>query len=179
MQNIQKTSKPRNKTFDLVITAMLAALAFVSTSINIKLPFGEGGLIHLGTVALFIASILFGPKIGALAGAIGMGLFDLSGEWAAWAPITIVARLLQGYIVGKIAWSKGRNGNSVALNIVATIVSAPVMIGAYYIGSAIMNGNWISPAASIPGDVIQNVVGIAIAIPLTSALKKTAYFKNM
>ena len=63
---------------------------------------------------LFIASILFGPKKGALAGAIGMGLFDLVGGWLLWAPITIVARGLQGYIVGKIAWSNGRKGSSLA-----------------------------------------------------------------
>ena len=179
MQNTQSYSTSRAKTFDLVITALLAALVFVSTSfLNIKLPFGEGGLIHLGTVMLFIASILFGPKKGAFAGAVGMGLFDLTGPWAAWTPITVVARALQGYVVGKIAWSKGHNGDNVKLNLVATIVSMPVMIGAYYIGQGIMFGNWIAPVASIPGDLIQNVVGVVIAIPLTTALKKVPYFKN-
>lgn len=180
MQNTQTTSKPRTKTFDLVITALLTALVFVSTSfLNIKLPFGEGGLIHLGTVMLFIASILFGPKKGAFAGSVGMAIFDLSGPWAIWAPITFVARALQGYVVGKIAWSNGHKGDSTKLNLVATIVSAPVMIGAYYVGQGIMFGNWITPIQSIPGDVIQNVVGVVIAIPLTTALKKTSYFKNM
>ena len=77
---------------------------------------------------LFIASILYGPKKGALAGAIGMGLFDLVGGWALWAPITIVARGLQGYIVGKIAWSNGRKGSSLGFNVIATIVSIPLMI---------------------------------------------------
>lgn len=179
MQNTQSYSTSRAKTFDLVITALLAALVFVSTSfLNIKLPIGEGGLIHLGTVMLFIASILFGPKKGAFAGAVGMGIFDLIGPWAAWTPITVVARALQGYVVGKIAWSKGHNGDNVKLNVVATIASMPVMIGAYYIGQGIMFGNWIAPVASIPGDLIQNVVGVVIAIPLTTALKKVPYFKN-
>ena len=69
MQNIQSQSytKPRTKTFDLVITSILAALVFVATMfINIKLPFGQGGLIHLGTSMLLITSILFGPKKGHL-----------------------------------------------------------------------------------------------------------------
>src|SRR5690606_31610255 len=136
------------------------------------------GLVHLGTAMLFIASIMFGPKKGAIAGALGMGLFDLLGGWVLWTPITMVARGLQGYIVGKIAWSKGRNGNSLGLNLTAAIVSSPVMIAVYYMGEAIMYGNWIMPLASIPGDVVGSVIGILIAIPLCMTLKKFSYFKS-
>jgi uncharacterized membrane protein len=152
---------------------------FLSTFfLNIKLPIAaNGGLVHLGTAMLFIASILFGPKKAALAGAIGMGLFDIVGGWTLWAPITIVARGLQGYIVGKIAWSKGRNGTSIAFNVIATIVSIPFMIAVYYIGEGILYGNWIAPLASIPGDLVQNILGIIVAVPVCVALKKVPYFK--
>jgi uncharacterized membrane protein len=179
MQNTQSYSRSSQKTMDLIITAMLIALVFVSTFfLNIKLPIAaNGGLVHLGTAMLFIASILFGPKKAALAGAIGMGLFDIVGGWTLWAPITIVARGLQGYIVGKIAWSKGRNGTSIALNVIATIVSIPFMIAVYYIGEGILYGNWIAPLASIPGDLVQNILGIIVAVPVCVALKKVPYFK--
>ncbi|AZU60277.1 ECF transporter S component [Neobacillus mesonae] len=180
MQNTQSYSKPGYKTFDLIITAMLTALVFLSTFfLNIKLPItANGGLVHLGTAMLFIAAILFGPKKAALAGAIGMGLFDIAGGWALWAPITVVARALQGYIVGKIAWSNGRKGNSIALNLTATIVSFPFMSAVYYIGEGFLYGNWIAPAASIPGDLVQNVIGVIIAIPACVALKKVPYFNR-
>ncbi|WP_203248095.1 ECF transporter S component [Sporosarcina beigongshangi] len=180
MQNIQNQpyTKTRSKTFDLVITAILAALIFVATMINIKLPIGQGGLIHLGTSMLFMAAILFGPKKGALAGAIGMGLFDILGGWAIWAPTTIISRLLQGLIVGKIAWSKGHRGDNVGLNILAAVLSMPVMMVVYYIGQGIMYNNWIAPMASVPGDIIQNIVGLLIAIPVCIMLKKTPYFKR-
>lgn len=84
------TSYSRSNTFDLILTAMLTALVFVATLLlNIKLPISaNGGLVHLGTAMLFIASILFGPKKGAIAGAAGMGLFDLVSGWTLWAPIT-------------------------------------------------------------------------------------------
>lgn len=181
MQTIQSRSytKPRTKTFDLVITSILAALVFVATMfINIKLPFGQGGLIHLGTSMLLITSILFGPKKGALAGAIGMGLFDIVGGWLIWAPTTIISRALQGAIVGKIAWSKGHRGDDIRLNILAAVVAMPIMIGVYYIGQAIMFKSWVAPMASIPGDIIQNVVGLIIAIPVCIVMKKTPYFKK-
>ncbi|WP_432363456.1 ECF transporter S component [Sporosarcina sp. UB5] len=175
----QTHTKTHAKTFDLVLTAILATLVLVSTMfINIKLPFGQGGLIHLGTAMLLIISILFGPKKGALAGAIGMGLFDIFGGWLIWAPTTIVARALQGYIVGKIAWSKGHRGDNLRLNILGAVASMPVMLAVYYIGQGIMFNNWVAPLASIPGDIIQNVVGLLIAIPLCLALKKTPFFRK-
>lgn len=179
MENVQSYSKTRQKTLDLIITSLLIALVFVSTVfLNIKLPItANGGLVHLGTAMLFIASILFGPKKGALAGAIGMGLFDLMGGWALWAPITIVARGLQGYIVGKIAWSNGRKGDSLVFNLIATIVSMPFMIAVYFIGEGILYNNWIAPLASIPGDLVQNILGVLVAIPVCVALKKVSYFK--
>ncbi|WP_434167141.1 ECF transporter S component [Peribacillus frigoritolerans] len=179
MQNTQSYSRSSQNTMDLIINAMLIALVFLSTFfLNIKLPIAaNGGLVHLGTAMLFIASILFGPKKAALAGAIGMGLFDIVGGWTLWAPITIVARGLQGYIVGKIAWSKGRNGTSIAFNVIATIVSIPFMIAVYYIGEGILYGNWIAPLASIPGDLVQNILGIIVAVPVCVALKKVPYFK--
>ena len=69
----------RSKTLDLVICALFIALTYVATwLINIRLPLaGSGGLIHLGNVPLFVGAMLFGRKIGAAAGAFGMGLFDL------------------------------------------------------------------------------------------------------
>ena len=57
---------------------MLIALIFVATLLlNIKLPItANGGLVHLGTAMLFIASVLFDPKKAAITGVVEMGLFD-------------------------------------------------------------------------------------------------------
>lgn len=173
-------SYSHSRTFDLILSAMLIALVFVATlTLNIKLPIkANGGLVHLGTGMLFIASILFGPKKGAIAGAIGMGLFDVVSGWTLWAPITIVARGLQGYIVGKIAWSNGRKGNSIAFNVLAMIISVPFMVAVYYVGEGILYANWVAPLTSIPGDLVQNVLGIIVAIPVCILLRKTPIFNK-
>ena len=80
-----------------------------------------------------------------------MGLFDILGGWLIWAPITIVARALQGFIVGKIAWSMGRRGDNIGLNILAAVVSMPVMMAVYYVGQGFMYNNWVAPLASFQG----------------------------
>ena len=88
----------------LTITALFIALTYVFTAfVNVRLPItANGGLIHLGNVPLFICAILFGKKSGALAGGIGMGLFDLLSGWTAWAPFTFVIVAIMGYVVGAI-----------------------------------------------------------------------------
>ena len=173
------TSYSNPRTFNLIITSMLIALVFVATLLlNIKLPItANGGLVHLGTGMLFIISILFGPKKGAIAGAVGMGLFDLVSGWTLWAPFTFLTRGLQGYIVGKIAWSNGRNGSSTGFNLFAMIISIPFMIAGYYFCESVLFNSWIIPIASIPGDIVQNVIGIAVAIPAAIVLKKIPFFK--
>ena len=180
MEKTVRYTQMRQKTLSIAITAMLVALVFIATLfVNIKLPIkANGGLVHLGTAMLFIAAILFGPKKGAIAGTAGMGLFDVVGGWLIWAPITIVARGLQGFIVGKIAWANGRKGDSFLLNIVAMVVSMPIMLAVYYIGEVILYNNWIAPLASIPGDIIQNMLGLIVAIPVCLFLKKIRILEN-
>ena len=70
-------------TKELVIDAMLIALTYIFTAfVNLRLPIAaNGGLIHLGNVPLFLAAIIFGRRTGTLAGAFGMGLFDLLSGW--------------------------------------------------------------------------------------------------
>ncbi|WP_312753093.1 ECF transporter S component [Rummeliibacillus suwonensis] len=179
MQKTQSYSNSHSQTFNVILTAMLIALVFVATVfLNIKLPIASnGGLVHLGTAMLFISSFLFGPKKGAIAGAVGMGLFDLISGWTLWAPFTVIARGLQGYIAGKIAWSKDRKGNSVAFNLLGAILSAPVMLAVYYLCEGILYHNWIAPVASMPGNIAQNVIGIIVSIPVCIVLKKVPMFK--
>ena len=80
MNSTTITSTEITKTKAMVINALFIALTLVATMfINIRLPLmGNGGLIHLGNAPLFIAAFVYGKKTGAIAGAFGMGLFDLA-----------------------------------------------------------------------------------------------------
>lgn len=76
----------RVTTWDIAIAGVCVALTLVATAfINIRLPIAaNGGLVHLGNVPLFMAAIIFGKRTGAVAGAFGMGLFDLLSGWTLW-----------------------------------------------------------------------------------------------
>ena len=159
---------------DLVESALLIALVYIATAfINIRLPIvANGGLVHLGTVMLIVSALVFGSKKGAIAGAFGMGLFDLLSGWTSWAPFTFVVRGAMGFIIGKIAYAKGKEGNSILLNVLAIIIGSIVMIAGYYVTEIILYGNWLAPISSIPGNITQDVVGLILGLPLAKVLKR-------
>lgn len=163
-----------NTTKTLVINAMFIALTLVATMfINIRLPImGNGGLIHLGNVPLFIAAFIFGKRTGAIAGAFGMGMFDLLSGWTAWAPFTFV-------IVGSMGWTAGLISEKITEKrtlayVLAIIAALVIKIIGYYFAEVILYHNWIVPLGSIPGNVMQVVIAGIIVLPFAERLRKIA-----
>ena len=155
-------------TKEIVITGLAVALVFTATMIHIRLPIGQGGLIHLGNIPLFLMAIIFGRKMGAIAGAFGMGLFDLMGGWTPWAPATFIIVGLMGYAVGVISEKK----DNVAGYAMAILVACAMKIVGYYIAEALIYGNWVQPVLSIPGNLIQIGVAAVIVLPIAGMLKQ-------
>lgn len=166
------SSRSASKTKMLIIHALFIAFTLAATMfINIRLPFmGNGGLIHLGNVPLFIAAFVYGRKTGAIAGAFGMGLFDLISGWTVWAPFTFVIVGAMGYVAGLIA--ERMPGKRVLAYSVAIACALLIKIVGYYFAEVILYSNWILPFGSIPGNFLQVVVAGIIVLPLVGRLKK-------
>ena len=157
-------------TLEIVIDALMIALTYIFTAfINVRLPIAaNGGLIHLGCVPLFLSAILFGKRTGALAGAFGMGLFDLLSGWYLWSPFTFVIAGLMGWTIGTVVQKKqgfGRYTLAIALACVIKIVG-------YYIAEGFIYGNWIAPVSSIPGNLVQVGAAAVVVLPVAGRLKK-------
>lgn len=173
MDKGQTTQQTKISTKDLVLTGLLTAIVFSATMfINIRLPISiNGGLIHMGNIALFLTAFLFGKKKGAIAGAFGMGLFDILSGWTAWAPFTFVIRGVMGYVIGSISHANNKEGVNALYNIIAIILGGIWMIGGYYMTEVILYGNWMTPVTSIPGNIVQIVFG-CLSVILAPMLKK-------
>ncbi|MGV2942387.1 ECF transporter S component [Mesobacillus sp. LC4] len=172
MNAAYSTTKETTKTKVLVINALFIALTVVATMfINIRLPImGNGGLIHMGNIPLFIAAFVYGRKTGAIAGAFGMGLFDIISGWALWAPFTFVIVGAMGYVAGLMA--EKMPGKKMYVYSLAVIVALVIKIVGYYFTEVVLYGNWIQPFGSIPGNVMQVVIAGLIVIPLVGRIKK-------
>ena len=154
----------------LTVTAIFVALTYIFTAfINVRLPIAaNGGLIHLGNVPLFIGAILFGKKTGAVAGGVGMGLFDLLSGWTLWAPFTFVIVGAMGYVVG--AMTEGHR--STARDAAAIAVACVIKVVGYYIAEVILYHNLFAPVASIPGNLVQIGTAAVIVLICVEQLRK-------
>ena len=122
------------KTKRMVLIGLFASICFIGTYAHIPINFGgSNSMIHLGTTAIFIAAILIGKDAGLAAG-IGCALFDaIDPMFAAWVIPTFIIKGLTGYVVGAIAFSRGKKGNSMTQNVLAFIAGGIVSLLGYFL----------------------------------------------
>lgn len=169
----KKSGKSKEVVKNITVTGLFIALTLVFTAcVNIKLPFGYGGLIHLGNIPLLLAAFLYGKRTGFLAGAFGMAIFDLMSSWAIYAPCTFITCGLMGLVAGLIVEKKSGFG----FKVLAVIAALLIKLVGYYIFEAIFYHNLIEPLASFPGNILQVVLAaipvLILIIPLQKALAK-------
>ena len=162
----------------MIVTALFIALTYVFIAfLPIQLPgLGSGGLVHLGNVPMLVGAILFGKKVGALSGGIGMALFDLLSPYAIWAPYTLVIVAIMGYVVGAIA----EKHNEIKWYIVSVFLALVIKVVGYYFAEVILfNWNFITPLLSIIGNVSQVAVAGIFVIPFIKYLRKILKKTNL
>lgn len=100
-------NQQNEKVYKLVITALMAALCYVSFSyLKIPLPTGGGGMtaLHIGNAFCVMAALFLGGGYGGLAGSLGMTIADLlDPRYVTSAPRTFVLKLCIGLISGFVA----------------------------------------------------------------------------
>ncbi len=165
------------KTEQIVYGGLFVAIVFVSTYfIQIPTTGISGGLIHLGNIAMFSIALKYGRKYGALAGGIGMMLFDLFSAWFVWAPATLIVRGVMGYVIGLIAQDTKGQGTNMIKNIIAILTGSLVMLSGYFFFESVILGVGWAALAGVPGNLIQLAIGfIALAIiPFLPEMKKAS-----
>ena len=161
-----RRKQPINPLF-YALTAMLIAVTTVFTLlVRIPIPATQG-YINFSDVATFFSGFTFGPLVGGLAGGVGAAIADLLGGYAQFAPLTLLAHGLQGVLAGLI----GRKGTWLAL-ILGWLAGTAAMVGIYLLGEALVLTTWPNAWIEAPLNLIQNVVGGLIGIPLFFAVRR-------
>lgn len=148
----------------LAYLALFTAMVALATYF-IKIPGANTSYYNLGEAFIFMIAIVFGPRAGLVAGALGSSLVDLVLA-PIWVPFTFVIKGVEGWVVGKLAAGKGFYGR-----LIAVIVGGHIMILGYAIAVWILYG-WPAVLPEIVGNYGQAVVGAIIAIPLARTIKK-------
>ncbi len=153
----------------ITMIGLMAALVFVGTFLRITIPLGfTSTMLHFGNVFGILAGLLFGPIGGGLAAGIGSAIFDLSGEYAAEAPITFVNKFAMGFVAGFVMnrFSAITPKVSALLTTIAAAFGSVTYIGLY------MLKNYVEMAfiLSMPTETILPVLIPKLIVSLTNGL---------
>jgi uncharacterized membrane protein len=156
-------------TRSVVLGALFIAIVTLMTFINVPLFGPQGGLIHLGYVALFPIAIVYGRYLGMIAGGVGMALFDILSGWSAWAPGTFLIVGLIGYIVGLLTTGKPGMLQIVGAMVIGSLIS---VAGYFFYNAFIMGFGVESAAGALVGDSLKVFASLAITLFTLPALRR-------
>ena len=154
--------------------ALLIAMTTVATMV-IRIPNpATQGYINLGDCMVFTVALLFGGRMAGLAGGLGSALADGLGGYFIWAPWTLVIKGVEGLVVGWLAagcQSRFRGGRLRVFETGALLVGGIWMVSGYYLAGMVLIGV-TAAVTEIPGNILQAAVGMAVALPLSTALRR-------
>lgn len=156
----------RFSTIETASIAVFSALTASATAFTGQFfPSPTGGYTHIGDSVIFIASLMYGPKVGALVGAIGAVAADLYVGYPRWF-ISIPAHGLEGFIAGL-----GR-GRKMYVQILLCLLGGVVMALIYFYVNIFIKG--LGPALiSLFRDVFGQVaVSLIITVIIKPVLSK-------
>jgi uncharacterized membrane protein len=87
-------------TLKIALMAVFTAVETVTTMmVPINIPASQG-YFNVGEAIIYFTAILFGPAIGAFTGGVGAAIADLLLGYASYAPVTLVVKGAEGFVVG-------------------------------------------------------------------------------
>ncbi len=159
----------------MVFAALLAALVCVATMV-IQIPSPANGYVNLGDCFVLLSGWLLGPWYGAAAAGIGSMLADIFLGYAYYAPGTLVIKGCMGLITGLIAC---RHANRSIRLVSSGILAELWMVGGYWFYAALLLGEGSGAALSIPGNLMQGLVGLVVGFVLLKLLQKSRALEKM
>lgn len=139
----------------------IALVAVMTMLVQVPVP-QTRGYINLGDTMILVLALLFGWKVGLVAGGFGSALADILGGYAYWAPFTLVIKGIEGLVVGAFASSEKKWGTRVFFCILGSLW----MVGGYFLVETFLYGRGAA-LAELPGNFLQAAASVVIAPLLT------------
>ncbi len=150
------------------LLAVLIALVAVFTLVpRVPVP-ATGGYANLSSVAITFTGLVFGPFVGAVAGGIGTAIADLLGGFLPFAPLSLIAHGLEGFLIGFL----GRGQRSVWRMLLAWLIGSLAMMAVYFVGESLFLTGPAAALAEVPFNAFQAALGAIVGIPLVLAVRR-------
>ncbi|MBE6955112.1 MAG: ECF transporter S component [Ruminococcaceae bacterium] len=168
----------KHSTQKMTMAGLFAALCCVMTMV-IQIP-SPTGYVNLGDCMVLLGAVALGPVYGTAAGAVGSALADILLGWAAFAPGTFVIKggsaLIAALLFGLIRHPNSKVG--VLMQIVFFVLAELWMAVGYFVYESLILGYGMAAVESIPGNLMQGLVGVVLAVILHRLMAKTPLFNK-
>lgn len=161
---------------DIVKIGVFAALCTMATTI--KVPFGVGAMVHLGTACVFLLGVVFGGVYAGLAGAIGSAFYDILMGFSPYTLWSFVIKGGAGLIVGFVAnglWPEDGPAGSqpwLVRAVLGCLLAATWTLGGYIIAWWQVTGSMTVALGNIPSSLMTSTAGFLVAMLLAPKLRK-------
>ena len=156
--------------FKIATAAIFAALVAAATLLFIIPIPATSGYFNLGETLIYIAALLFGPLVGAIAGT-GATIADALVA-TQFAPGTFTIKAIEGFLVGFLYKKLVQKTKSFTLS--ATIAIAiggfEMVLGYFLYETLILGYPYTLAALEIPFNIVQMLIGLIIAVPVMHAV---------
>lgn len=114
-----------------------ALVAVLTLAVQVYIP-ETRGYFNFGELGVYAVALLFGPRVGAIAGGVGSALADLLTGYSYYAPGTLAIKGLEGFVVGFLY---GRLSRSPKMrSALACAIPVAVFAALSYVGYAYYSG---------------------------------------
>jgi uncharacterized membrane protein len=172
---VMSMDKERGKfgvSIKLTLATVFAALVFIVTSQIPPIPIpATSGYFNVGETIIYVAALLFGSAVGALSGGIGAMLADIYLGFGVFAPGTLVIKGIEGAIVGFLNLRLRYITNRTLRAVVSVIAGGMEMVIGYFLYEQLVLGSALA-FAEVPFNIVQMLVGLAIAVPIMHAVQR-------
>ncbi len=153
------------------MAAVFAALTCVATLMLVVSIPATTGYFNVGETVIYTAALLFGPLVGGIAGGAGAAIADMIG-FVQFAPGTLIIKGVEGVLVGALHKKIQRRTRSLSLSATVSVIMGGLeMIAGYFLYEQLALGYPFAVAlGEVPFNILQMLVGLAIALPIMHAV---------
>lgn len=139
---------------EIALSAAFIAMVFLSTSLFYIALVSSTGFFNLGEAFVYLAALIGGPIVGALAGGIGAAMADMVLGYGSFAPATLVLKGAEGFTAGFL-YRKSREIEQKYRLLIIAAISFFLMFFSIFVTTPALNGDPKSSVISIEFNFID------------------------
>lgn len=158
-----RSPSPRELALTAVMTAATAAVTMV-----VSIPFPPTrGYFNLGDAIVMLAGLLFGARLGGIAGGVGSAISDILLGYAYFSPLTLFIKGTEGFLTGLIG-----NNKKFQFKVAGVAVGAVAMLMGYFSVEMPLYGMGAALAELLTINSLQVFSGAVVSLTLSQAILK-------